>query len=501
MEENIPELPPSHSPKKPKISPLSEETGLKSPQVLEAYTVSLNLTDVNYGVKGHNKYYIIQVLESNGFYLWTKWGRVGASTPFTNLAPCSSKAEAIVEFKKKFRAKTKNEWGEPFHYVQGKYQVVEVHTDSKKIELHVQQEKKRRELEAAARSFPMQCEARLADLVRTIWDFDRMSRALKELNLDPDQCPLGRLSCNQIQRGYKILKEIQHVLNTSNRESQVLELTNQFYTNIPQNFGMKRPPPINHILKVREKLTLLESLQEMEIANSLSIRSLKQLETKHPVDVYYAQLKCRISPVDEEVAGMLQSWMANTRAPSHNFELNLIQAYEVQREGEAARYWPFAKLENKKLLWHGSRATNYVGILSNGLKIAPKEAPSSGYMFGKGVYMADISTKAARYCNATPDNPEGLLLLCEVALGKMHTMFRAKSYKRPPNYCHSVMGVGKNAPSETRELRNNVSVAIGGIQPNPQGAQSDLQYNEYVVYDVGQVLIRYILKVRFGFLE
>lgn len=499
MEEDT--VSPSKSSQKKPISALSDETGLKNPKVLDPYTVSLNLTDVSYGIKGHNKYYQIQVLESNGFYLWTKWGRVGAATPFSNLSPCGSKAEAILEFKKKFRAKTKNEWGEPFHYVEGKYQVVEVHTDNKKLELHMQQEKRRKELEASAKNFPMQCEVKVAELVRAIWDFEKMSKTMKELNLDPDQCPLGRLSCNQIQRGYKILKEIQHVLTTSNRESQVLQLTNQFYTNIPQNFGMKRPPPINHILKVREKLTLLESLQEMEIANTLSIRSLKQLETKHPVDVYYSQLKCKIIPVSDAFSETLQEWLVGTKANSHNFQLKLVQGYEVERTGELERYWPFSKLENKRLLWHGSRITNFVGILSNGLKIAPKEAPSSGYMFGKGVYLADICTKAARYCNATPENPEGIILLCEVALGNMHLMYKAKSFKRPPGYCHSVMGLGKNSPSQIQDLGNQVLMATGNIEPNPQAAQSDLQYNEFVVYDIGQIKIRYILKVRFDFLE
>ena len=33
-----------------------------------------------------------------------------------------------------------------------------------------------------------------------------------------------------------------------------------------------------------------------------------------------------------------------------------------------------------KLLWHGSRLTNWVGILSQGLRIAPPEAPVTGYM-------------------------------------------------------------------------------------------------------------------------
>jgi poly [ADP-ribose] polymerase len=50
------------------------------------------------------------------------------------------------------------------------------------------------------------------------------------------------------------------------------------------------------------------------------------------------------------------------------------------------------------LLWHGSRLTNFVGILSQGLRIAPPEAPVTGYMFGKGVYFADMVTKSANYC-------------------------------------------------------------------------------------------------------
>jgi poly [ADP-ribose] polymerase len=36
------------------------------------------------------------------------------------------------------------------------------------------------------------------------------------------------------------------------------------------------------------------------------------------------------------------------------------------------------------MLWHGSRLSNFVGILSQGLRIAPPEAPKTGYMFGKG---------------------------------------------------------------------------------------------------------------------
>jgi hypothetical protein len=40
---------------------------------------------------------------------------------------------------------------------------------------------------------------------------------------------------------------------------------------------------------------------------------------------------------------------------------------------------------------------NFIGILSQGLRIAPPEAPATGYMFGKGVYFADMFDKSFQY--------------------------------------------------------------------------------------------------------
>lgn len=87
--------------------------------------------------------------------------------------------------------------------------------------------------------------------------------------------------------------------------------------------------------------------------------------------------------------------------------------FKVEREGEVERFKEFKGLPNKKLLWHGSRLTNFAGILryddsvlvdelrsnpicaacSQGLRIAPPEAPVTGYMFGKGIYFADMVSK------------------------------------------------------------------------------------------------------------
>jgi poly [ADP-ribose] polymerase len=103
-------------------------------------------------------------------------------------------------------------------------------------------------------------------------------------------------------------------------------------------------------------------------------------------------------------------------------KLALIDLFRVGRKGEENVYNP-NKLNNKKLLWHGSRFSNFGGILSQGLRIAPPEAPKTGYLFGKGCYFADMAGKSAPYCCADISKNVGLFLLCEVALGNPRAIY------------------------------------------------------------------------------
>lgn len=146
-----------------------------------------------------------------------------------------------------------------------------------------------------------------------------------------------------------------------------------------------------------------------------------------------------------------------------------------------------------------------------GLRIAPPEAPVTGYMFGKGIYFADRVSKSANYCMASPSNNTGLLLLCEVALGDMwvhlknfvidctsypriswtllhvlclypqrHELTQAGNIVKPPTGKHSVKGVGKTCPDPTvtKELEDGVVIPLGPGVPAPQ-INTSLLYNEY----------------------
>ena len=64
----------------------------------------------------------------------------------------------------------------------------------------------------------------------------------------------------------------------------------------------------------------------------------------------------------------------------------------------------------------------------------------TGYMFGKGLYFADMVTKSANYCYADANNHHGLMLLSEVALGDMYELKGAKGMSQPPKGKHSTKG-------------------------------------------------------------
>lgn len=248
---------------------------------------------------------------------------------------------------------------------------------------------------------------------------------------------------------------------------------------------------------------MLESLLEIETAYSMMKDNSGEEDKVNPLDSHYAKLKTDLHPLDKQCAEyeLIRRYVENTHAPTHStYKLEIDQVFRVRRQGEKRRFRPFNKLHNRMLLWHGSRTTNFAGILSAGLKIAPPDAPSSGYMFGKGIYFADMVSKSANYCFPSSANNTGLLLLSEVALGNMHELSAAKFIKSLPKNIHSVKGVGKTLPDPTEfEIREDGVFVPYGKPVTNDATNSALLYNEYIVYDPAQVNIQYLVQMKFNF--
>ncbi|KAM8703187.1 hypothetical protein ACLKA7_007896 [Drosophila subpalustris] len=292
--------------------------------------------------------------------------------------------------------------------------------------------------------------------------------------------------------------------NSKERASNTrfIDASNRFYTLIPHNFGVNAPPLIESVEQVESLRQMLDSLSEIEVAYNI-IKNENNVEGVNPLDKHYEELKTKLEPLDKtsDEFALLNKYVQNTHASTHSsYELEIIDIFKVARQGEARRYKPFKKLHNRKLLWHGSRLTNFVGILSHGLKIAPPEAPPTGYMFGKGIYFADMVSKSANYCCTSQQNSTGLMLLSEVALGDMMECTAAKYVTQLPKNKHSCCGRGRTMPDPKESVIRDDGVEIPLGKPiTDDKLKSSLLYNEFIVYDIAQVNVQYLFRLEFKY--
>lgn len=259
---------------------------------------------------------------------------------------------------------------------------------------------------------------------------------------------------------------------------------------------------------IKEKLELISILSEIQIAATImSDDSGVLLEEMNPLDLNYCKLRTDIDPVplNSFEADLVRQCIDNThskRFHSH-FRLEMIDLFRIEREGEAERFSRFDCLDNHKLMWHGSRVANFAGILSQGLRIAPPEAPHSGYMYGKGIYLADMVSKSAEYCHAHLSDNTILMLINEVALGNVHKEPFAKYLTKNDLQAmgkHSTHGLGRFGPDPSLEatfspLGPAVSINLG--REVETGEECELDHNEFIVYDEAQTIQRYLVKIRF----
>lgn len=283
-------------------------------------------------------------------------------------------------------------------------------------------------------------------------------------DLDLKQMPLGKISSPQIYSAMSVLKKISKIIQENGTHDMLRNASNAFYTLIPHGFSIKRPTIIDSIDVVKTKTEMLESLSNMGVIYGLLDG--ENGEKINPLDACYKKIKTDISLISENAPEFIKicEVVRNTHGATHNkYTLDVLNVFKIKRNREDVRSKTYKKLENHQMLWHGSRSTNFVSILSKGLRIAPKEAPSTGLMFGKGIYFADIVSKSANYSSVHLNDSTGLLLLCDVALGKTRNSRDAFNYKDLPNENEqSVKGCGEMFPTIYSSL-DGVKIASGSF--------------------------------------
>ncbi|KAI8824810.1 poly polymerase catalytic domain-containing protein [Fimicolochytrium jonesii] len=468
-------------------------------------------TDVDKGHYGLNVFYKMQVVYNRVqdiHILWTRWGGIGEDGMYQR-TPMSTKEACVEEFCKIFKAKSGNSWEdrgpEAFVPKQGKYIPVRPRKEPD-VEIH--------SLDVSD-SPASKLSDELQDVMRIITDVKGLKREMAE---DKVALPLGNIERTTVLQAYRTLCEIRDkvkALDTLRTASaipdvkamksarrDIADLSNTYFTLLPSTHDGRSggTTALLSMYEVNAQMEKMADLLYLGTACDTLLAAHGRRKEVNPWDYVAAALKCKLKPVldrESDEFRMVREYMEDTSAG-----YDIVSLIDVERGGEKERFAPHANNENRKLLWHGSNTGNFMGILSEGLKVAPVEAASTGYMFGKGIYFADTFCKSVNYSSV--GSGVSCLLLCEVALGKPKELENQEYMEHPAEGTQSTLGLGQEGPSgQCFIAKDGTRVPRGPIIKYPLRTKADgtpipryLARNEYIVYDPAQVRIRYMLIVR-----
>ncbi|KAJ3577239.1 hypothetical protein NPX13_g3329 [Xylaria arbuscula] len=417
------------------------------------WDASLNLSNVS---GNNNKFYMLQLLdddENNTYHAHNRWGRVGETGQVKTMS-FNNLESAKVEYDKKFKSKTGLKWED-----RG-------------------QEPKDKKYTFVERSY----------------DDDDDKGADAESDEGYGSSGSGKLGKSTLQKGFEQLKELSSLIKhpslaknkyNRDREEVIEEWTNKYYSTIPHVFGRDRPPLIDNDDLLRREVAMLDTLTDMEVANTImnSNSKSKDAASVHKLDAHFQNLKLNeLAPLDHSTQEYkeIQNYLIDSSAQQHGLRYRLQDIFRVERPGENERFEKSTKTikdSRRLLLWHGSRTTNFGGILSQGLRIAPPEAPVNGYAFGK--VEAELS------------NP-----MYEIKSGDCEAAEKAKKKN-----CIATKGVGRTGPASWKDASCVNKQLKGVMMPDGKPVDSKdhsggyLMFNEYISYNVEHLKIRYLLKV------
>lgn len=490
------------------------------------------------------RFYHLQLIHETNkdlFVLFTRWGEIGETGAFQR-TPAANKEEGLKDFGKVFKEKTGNVWdptGETFEKQPGKYQLLRRRRATARSEEIVLPF----DFEKSARS----------QLPRMVWrtldaicDPQHIMQAVRSMGIKTQSMPFGSLSRATLDQARSLLGEIreaiaelkatgraghakhrgfgfakaEEVLEASKKRNEVreriLELSSRYYELIPRGAGtVEVARPIESDDALSKEFEQLLNLTEASVGIQTLLAAQHHAKEMNPMDycqraigVAFEQVK-----VDTDEFKLLMDYMCSTSAGSpptvakpgdiveefgkkrpnsykgHRHGDVVTAIYRISRQGEEER---FKDLGNRRLMWHGSRRSNFVGILTQGLRVAPPEAPACGYMFGKGIYFADMFAKSRGY-TAAGSGEAAYMLLCDVALGNMFPSHNAHYMEQPQEGTTSTWGVGNHNPGWTNSIYEP-----GGAQlpkGSKDGGSGCLGHNEFIVYDPAQVRMRYLIEL------
>jgi hypothetical protein len=272
------------------------------------------------------------------------------------------------------------------------------------------------------------------------------------------ETPLGVLTIGQIEKGERILEELYALFTSGGKglrhDAETARLSGDFYTTIPHRIGRTRAAAQNAVIATHDEFSSKqETLQLMKDMLKVNGEKGANILFDSQIDQKYKALGCELGWIEPSSGAFkeISEHVVKSQVKSKNVKVKNV--YTLRRAGEHAAF--AEKVGNHRLLFHGSRIKNWVGILSRGI-LMPKIVVSMGVnrtdagWLGHGIYFGDAACTSTFYTSPGKKGTR-LMALARVALGKIKD-YRKITYgldAPPPGYdsCHGVRRTTL-APSE-----------------------------------------------------
>ena len=227
--------------------------------------------------------------------------------------------------------------------------------------------------------------------------------------------PLVKVTPQAIAEARQYLFQI--AATSRSKRYKIRQLLNKYLRLIPQDLGRKiDESQLSNTQQIQRQYEILNALEAAIAIDSTSM----------PIFDCAIALVPRSTIEGKKIFRQINQLYRSTVNQNHlAAKYKLRRVYELDIPSMQKAFAIKAKaIGNVKQHWHGTKASNLLSILRQGLIIPPANAVQcTGRMFGNGIYGSEQSTKALNYAtnywNPSKDDEERVfMLLCDFAMGK-----------------------------------------------------------------------------------
>ena len=248
---------------------------------------------------------------------------------------------------------------------------------------------------------------------------------------------IQRYKSTAINKAISILFELKKlIINSNDKDEKYLRkknyLINSFNELIPFSKTNKNINQFDDIINIDNEISRLTNYYYIENVLKIFLGAIYNLNNIHPLDYIIQVLGCKIEelpkPQNNNELITEEDYIYNYINNTNGMNATITAIYKIiQSENDKDKNFNLNNYDNRYLFFHGTKVENVLGILSQGLKIAPVQAINTGKSYGNGIYLSDNFSCSLGYCSYAPNyirnnrtivyNNKRFMFMAEVAVG------------------------------------------------------------------------------------